>query len=357
MLFWLPALCDLTATTVSSFLHCESSLVLTCYLCAYPISYQLMNIGLLYTPVSIYQMTRGALVLFVGILSVLFLKRRLFAHQWFALSVVVAGVAVVGLSGSLTKQTLADNGGLLNALLRRREETPDEVAVVIGVFFVLFAQIGTAIQFVLEEKIMATYSVTPLVAVGLEGFFGLLTLLLLFPIIIQFKDQSAYFDLGRGFHQMISNPPVLGSAFAIACSIGFYNFFGMSVTRHISATMRSIIDTCRTISIWIISLGLGWEVLVWPWSLMQVTGFSLLVYGTFLFNSLISPPRLFRPSETIEYEAIPTEEEGVLERSIVIEDRDNFVGRSLDEAATLPADIGVGYDVIPPSATSKTHRD
>jgi drug/metabolite transporter (DMT)-like permease len=320
-----------------------------------------MNIGLLYTPVSIYQMTRGALVLFVGILSVLFLKRRLFAHQWFALSVVVAGVAVVGLSGSLTKQALADNGdshgSLLNRLLRRDEETPDEVAVVIGVFFILFAQIGTAIQFVLEEKILTTYSVTPLVAVGLEGFFGLLTLILLFPIIIQFKDRSAYFDLGRGFHQMISNPPVLGSAFAIACSIGFYNFFGMSVTRHISATMRSIIDTCRTITIWIISLGLGWEVLVWPWSLVQVTGFSLLVYGTFLFNSLISPPRLFRPSETVEYEAIPTEEEGGLERSIVIEDRANVVGRSLDEAASLPADVGVGYDVIPPSATSKTHRD
>jgi drug/metabolite transporter (DMT)-like permease len=42
---------------------------------------QLMNIGLLYTPVSIYQMTRGALVLFVGILSVLFLHRKLFLYQ------------------------------------------------------------------------------------------------------------------------------------------------------------------------------------------------------------------------------------------------------------------------------------
>jgi drug/metabolite transporter (DMT)-like permease len=42
---------------------------------------QLMNVGLLYTPVSIYQMTRGALVLFVGILSVFFLHRRLFFYQ------------------------------------------------------------------------------------------------------------------------------------------------------------------------------------------------------------------------------------------------------------------------------------
>lgn len=124
---------------------------------------------------------------------------------------------------------------------------------------------------------MATYSVTPLEAVGFEGLFGLLTVLLVSPVLIHFKSKSDFFDLPRGWHQMTTHPAVLGSAIAIATSIGFYNFFGMSVTRHISATMRSIIDTCRTITIWIVSLGLGWEMLVWPWSLLQVIGFSLLV--------------------------------------------------------------------------------
>ena len=41
-----------------------------------------MNIGLLYTPVSIFQMTRGALVLFVGVFSVVFLRRRLWLYQY-----------------------------------------------------------------------------------------------------------------------------------------------------------------------------------------------------------------------------------------------------------------------------------
>ena len=41
-----------------------------------------MNVGLLYTPVSIYQMTRGALVLFVGVFSVVFLRRRLWLYQY-----------------------------------------------------------------------------------------------------------------------------------------------------------------------------------------------------------------------------------------------------------------------------------
>lgn len=52
-----------------------------------------MNVGLLYTPVSIYQMTRGALVLFVGTLSVLFLRRRLwlyqFSHHILSLNIII----------------------------------------------------------------------------------------------------------------------------------------------------------------------------------------------------------------------------------------------------------------------------
>ena len=63
-----------------------------------------MNVGLLYTPVSIYQMTRGALVLFVGILSVLFLRRRLHLYQyapaWFSITHLrfprVLKVALIG---------------------------------------------------------------------------------------------------------------------------------------------------------------------------------------------------------------------------------------------------------------------
>lgn len=88
-----------------------------------------MNYGLILTPVSLYQMTRGSLVLFVGALSVIFLRRssrlpqpasdldrslhprshsftfslpgRLFLYQWLSLVGVMIGVALVGLSGAL----------------------------------------------------------------------------------------------------------------------------------------------------------------------------------------------------------------------------------------------------------------
>jgi hypothetical protein len=81
LLLWIPAACDLTGTTVSLRRYSArySARVLP-NLIMRP-SFQLMNVGLLYTPVSIYQMTRGALVLFVGVFSVVFLRRRLWLYQ------------------------------------------------------------------------------------------------------------------------------------------------------------------------------------------------------------------------------------------------------------------------------------
>ena len=127
------------------------------------------------------------------------------------------------------------------------------------------------------EKIMARYTVAPLVAVGLEGFFGAISIVLAMPILARYASISPFFDLPRGWHQMIDTPSVLYSGIVIAFSISLFNFFGLSMTRHVSATARSLCDTCRTLSIWIVSLGLGWERFLFPISLLQVLGFSLLV--------------------------------------------------------------------------------
>ncbi|BEJ13887.1 hypothetical protein CspHIS471_0310610 [Cutaneotrichosporon sp. HIS471] len=255
----------------------------------------LMNVGLILTPVSIYQMSRGALVLWVGVLSVLFLRRHLYLYQWASLLIVTLGVMLVGLAGTLIKRdALPSNPGptdIVNALVYAATRADDDPAkVALGVSLILFAQIFTASQYVVEEKIMAYYTIDPLAAVSLEGMWGGLTTLGAMPILhILFHKKSSYFDVPRGWTQITQNPAVMWLAFMIALSIGAFNFFGLSVTTRVSATTRSTIDTCRTLGIWIVSLAIGWEELVWPFSLLQVTGFGLLVYGTFVFNGLLEP--------------------------------------------------------------------
>ncbi|KAI0315853.1 hypothetical protein OF83DRAFT_319071 [Amylostereum chailletii] len=321
LLMWLPAVCDLTGTT-------------------------LMNIGLLYTPVSIYQMTRGALVLFVGIFSVLFLRRHLFLYQWLSLLTVMLGVGLVGFSGSLIKDSLHEATLVLGLGQRADQpvESPEATKVLVGIFFILFAQIFTATQFVVEEKILSRYTVAPLLAVGYEGLFGVLSILLLLPLLplIHLPPSSpaaAWIDLPRGLTQLTHNPTVLWSGVLVAISISLFNYFGLSVTKYVSATARSLTDTCRTLAIWVVSLLIGWEMLLWPVSLLQVAGFALLVYGTFLFNGLVNPPKFLRPAT----DRVPAN------LAVVDDGADAENAPLLDETARLPADMGSGgFDVVPP---------
>ncbi|KAL7416043.1 hypothetical protein BDY24DRAFT_380871 [Mrakia frigida] len=296
LLFWFPAVCDICGTT-------------------------LMNYGLILTPVSLYQMTRGSLVLFVGALSVIFLRRRLFLYQWLSLVGVMIGVALVGLSGALKPSS--EKG------LQVPEAPESEGQIFLGILLIMFAQLFTATQFVVEEKVMGTHSVEPLLAVGLEGTFGLLTTAFAMPILHYFfAAKSSYFDVYRLYHQVFETPLVWQLSLAIMLSISSFNYFGLSVTRVLSATARSTIDTCRTCLIWAASLFLGWEHILFPSSFVQLSGFSLLVWFTLIFNGIVSPP-YFKPA---------------------IELREEDLRASLDETAILPSEgtVGrVGYEVLP----------
>lgn len=283
----LPAICDIAGTT-------------------------LMNVGLLFVAASIYQMTRGALVLFVGLFSVLFLKRHLGLYKWMALFIVVAGVAVVGLAGAIEKEDPAHGSSIYPdgqtpigdkyafsgmILVRNAADevkamgTDVAVRTVIGVFLIAGAQIFTASQFVLEESIMENYELEPLKVVGWEGIFGFLVTVVVMVVLhltvgTTKAGRYGYFDAREGLYEITHFPAIAISSILIMFSIGGFNFFGLSVTRSVSATARATIDTCRTLFIWIVSLGLGWESFKW----LQVLGFALLVYGTFLFNDVVRPP-------------------------------------------------------------------
>ncbi|KAI0118857.1 hypothetical protein GGR51DRAFT_135536 [Nemania sp. FL0031] len=276
LLLALPAICDILGTT-------------------------LMNAGLLMVAASIYQMTRGALVLFVGLFSLVFLGRKLHLFQWLSLFGVVMGVALVGLAGAIQPDTKA-NATSLSALVAEDPAAAEAVRVVLGVLLIAGAQIFTATQFVLEESLLERSSIEPIEVVGWEGLFGLAVtligmLVLHFAIGRTDAGRLGPFDLVEGFRQMVENKVVLISSFLIMISIGGFNFFGLSVTRSVSATSRSTIDTCRTLFIWIVSLGLGWETFKW----LQVAGFALLVYFTFLFNGIVQPPFEFlRPRREVE---------------------------------------------------------
>ncbi|OTB08447.1 hypothetical protein M426DRAFT_51900 [Hypoxylon sp. CI-4A] len=282
LLLALPAMCDILGTT-------------------------LVNAGLFMVAASIYQMTRGALVLFVGLFSVVFLRRKLHLFQWVSLFGVVVGVALVGLAGVIWPDAKAE---ATDALRQAADDAASAEALraALGVVLIAGAQIFTATQFVLEEFLLERSNIEAIQVVGWEGLFGLaatLIIMLVMHLVVGQTDAGRYgmFDMVEGFRQMTEYRAVWVSSVLTMFSIGGFNFFGLSVTRSVSATARSTIDSCRTLFIWVVSLGLGWE----SFKGLQVGGFALLVYFTFLFNGVVAPPFEFlRPNEEVE-ELLPEE--------------------------------------------------
>lgn len=254
LVFYLPAVCDMTATSM-------------------------MYLGLTLTYASSFQMLRGAVIVFTGLLSVGFLGRRLRYFQWLGIVTVLAGLVTVGLSDFMTSG----------------DANTDINGIITGDLLIVMAQVVTATQMVIEEKFLTKYNVPPLLVVGWEGTFGFLTLsLLLVPMYYipagQFSgnERGTLEDAIDAFVQIGNNGMLAVSLLLNIGSIAFFNFAGVSVTKDLSATTRMVLDSVRTLVIWVFTLAIGWE----TFQYLQPIGFVVLMVGMMLYNDVLILPFL-----------------------------------------------------------------
>ncbi|KAM7395208.1 hypothetical protein PAMA_006797 [Pampus argenteus] len=282
LLFLPPAMCDMTATSI-------------------------MYVALSMTSASSFQMLRGAVIIFTGLLSVAFLGRRLLTSQWLGIVITILGLVIVGFadffSGNKDEHKISD--------------------VITGDLLIIMAQVIVSVQMVLEEKFVYKHDVHPLRAVGTEGFFGFFVLsLLLIPMyFIHVGDFSGnprqvLEDALDAFCQIGHQPLIMLALLGNTVSIAFFNFAGISVTKEISATTRMVLDSLRTLVIWVVSLALGWEQFLG----LQVLGFLVLLLGTALYNGLHRPVMARIPccaGMVNEEESSPGERERLLDEGRV----------------------------------------
>ncbi|KAM9435330.1 solute carrier family 35 member F6 [Clarias gariepinus] len=251
LLFLPPAICDMAGTSI-------------------------MYVALNMTSASSFQMLRGAVIIFTGLLSVAFLGRRLAPSQWVGILITILGLVVVGLADFMSGN--------------KEEHKLSEV--ITGDLLIIMAQIIVSVQMVLEEKFIYKHNVHPLKAVGTEGFFGFVILtILLIPMFyipagnFGTNPRQVLEDALDAFCQMGHKPLIVLALLGNTVSIAFFNFAGISVTKEISATTRMVLDSLRTLVIWVVSLALGWE----EFHGLQILGFLILLLGTALYNGLHKP--------------------------------------------------------------------
>jgi drug/metabolite transporter (DMT)-like permease len=222
-IFMIPAACDMTGTS-------------------------LMYVGLTMTSASIFQMLRGSVVIFTGVLSVIFLKRKLAKFHWFSMFLVLVGVAIVGMATMLVSSD---------------DDSHSTGEQMLGNGIIICAQMITAVQMVVEEKFVSGQNVPALQAVGWEGCWGLCFITVVLVVMYFIPDNShktdKFEDSIDAFYQVGNSWKIALATCGNVFSIAFFNFFGISVTKVMSAAHRMVIDSVRTFVIWGVSLALGCE--------------------------------------------------------------------------------------------------
>uniref|UniRef100_A0A8W7PAB6 Sugar phosphate transporter domain-containing protein n=2 Tax=gambiae species complex TaxID=44542 RepID=A0A8W7PAB6_ANOCL len=200
----------------------------------------IMYVGLNLTYPSSFQLLRGSVIIFVAILSVAFLNRTLVKREWFGIAFIMVGLVIVGMSDVLSN----DNTGS---------------------------------QYTRNNVITGFFGFSVLGALLLPMYF----IHVMYPF--NSNAHGVLEDLPDALAQMANNYQLIIAISGMIVSIAFFNFAGISVTKEISATTRMVLDSVRTLVVWVVSLLLVWQ----KFHYLQLIGFAGLLFGMCLYNDII----------------------------------------------------------------------
>ena len=266
LIFAISAFCDLCASTLNTF-------------------------GLTYLTSSMYQMMRGIELFFVCLWSKVFLKNPIYRHHILGIGSLIFGLSLVG----------------LNAVLYDDKKVAKDP--VIGIILLCSSQLFSSTVYIIQEKFIKKYDIHPFQLVGFEGLWGVIMYTIII-VIFQFIHCDKWSDsLKKGicspndkgkyriedsifaFKQMWDNLAILFVYISYIVSIAVYNIVGINLTKLVSATARAVVDTVRTVFIWLFFL--CFEPVANTrehFHILQFIGFIFLVTGTLIYNEIIAIP-------------------------------------------------------------------
>ncbi|KAJ5075224.1 hypothetical protein M0811_07577 [Anaeramoeba ignava] len=257
----------------------------------------LSNAALIWLSGSVWQMFRNTVIIFTAFLAVVYRKHKLPKYEWFGVIIVVIGLVIVGV-----------------ATLKAPEDTSNGSSSVtlraIGILLVTIGQLVWAFQTIFEEQLLHDINATEWTIVGFEGMWGFL-FCIVFMIIAYFlpgKDGNGLHENTLDSFVMLYHSGVLiAFTFTYIAVVFVYNITGVYITSFSSALFRNLIEAIRPFLIWITLLTvhysspdseLGEKWTTWGW--LELVGFIVTIFGTFVYNKSIKLPFLFYGNEQIK---------------------------------------------------------
>lgn len=247
------------------------------------ISTVLLTYGAIWVSMSLAFVFKGARVVFSAMLTVFFLKRRLYIHHWTSVVMCVAGLSIAASSQLMTQPS-----------------------TVVGVFMVLGSEFFKSLRVVFEEKLMKSLCFEPTFLVGIQGIYGTIifaTTLIVVWLGVPGSDDGSFENLPDTLYR-ISQSSTLISLFCLFPFVTCVaSIASVVVTKRLSAMHNAFISVARVGLIWSIELilfytseaNIGRKVGE-PWtdySWLKLGGFLVVVFSSLLFDEDIKIPCLF----------------------------------------------------------------
>jgi drug/metabolite transporter (DMT)-like permease len=245
----------------------------------------LQTFALLFVPPSIYSIAKNATVVFTAFFSIVYLKKKLYRHQILAILIIMLGFILVAVS----------------SIVYDKDQNPHKHGFnfmsFIGILSLFISLIFQGFCYCYEEHLFDMYEINVAHLLGFESMMGAVVSTFLFFITMNIPCTHPEF-CNSEVGQSLDNPAnaiydlQYNNAwiyFILVCfSIMIFNLMGVFITKYSGAVFRVVLDTLRTITIWIISLFIGFETLS-PFGklALELSGFALLLFGNLVYNELV----------------------------------------------------------------------
>jgi hypothetical protein len=249
------------------------------------VSTALSTYGTHWISLSLAFIFKGGRVVFAAMLTVVLLKRRLYAYHWTAVGLCIVGLTVAASSQLFVQPSSAR-----------------------GVCLVLGSELFKGLRVVVEERLMKSNKFNPAFLVGIEGLYGTIVFTITLIVVwlgIEGSDGGSFENLPDTLFR-ISNSTrliVLISLFPIITCIT--SVVSAIVTKNLSAVHNGLISVIRVGILWVVELILYYALadkflanqLGEPWtrySALKLVGFVIVLFSTLLYDEDIKIPYLFR---------------------------------------------------------------